>query len=144
MAFGGVMTALAVVILCMGSIIPVNTYVSPVLCILLTQPVLHRCGKTIGWCYYWATMLLGFLLDPDREAALVYGLVGYYPMVRPRIQKLGMVGKLLFFTATGGLSLWLSTLVLGIPLEAAWVTAVTLLLWDVLFVLVDRLLGLQK
>ena len=32
MALGGMLTAVAVVIMCMGSIIPVNTYICPVLC----------------------------------------------------------------------------------------------------------------
>ena len=39
MALGGMLTATAVVIMCLGSIIPVNTYFCPVLCILITRVV---------------------------------------------------------------------------------------------------------
>ncbi len=140
------MTALAIVILCMGSLIPVNTYLSPVLCILLTRPVLQRCGRNTGWCYYLATAALGLMLAPDREAALVYALLGFYPMVKGFFDRLpgAMVWKLVFFTAVGAGSFFLSAAVLGIPLEAPWLMAATLVLWDVLFALVDRLLELKK
>ena len=87
MALGGMLTAVSVVIMCLGSVIPINTYVCPVLCILVTRPVLDRCGRRIGWCYYLATAILSLLLAPDREAALVYAFLGYYPMIRPFLRK---------------------------------------------------------
>ena len=40
MALGGLLTAVSVVIMSLGSLIPVNTYICPVLCILITRPVL--------------------------------------------------------------------------------------------------------
>lgn len=147
MALGGMMAAVAVVIMNLGSVIPVNTYICPVLCILLCRPVLERCGKKIGWCYYLAVTVLSLLLAPDREAALVYAFLGYYPMVRPWFQRLGvlaMPAKLLFFTVMGAASYGVLLFVMGAgaAMEEGWVmTAVTVILWDVLFLLVDRLLG---
>jgi len=147
MALGGMLTAVSVVIMCMGSIIPVNTYICPVLCILITRTVLDRCGKRIGWCYYLATAILSLLLAPDREAALVYAFLGYYPMIRPHFEKLGilaMPAKLVLFTLAGAASyaLLLAVLGAGAAMNEGWLlTAVTILLWDVLFLLVDRLLG---
>lgn len=149
MALGGMMTAVAVVIMSLGSIIPVNTYICPVLCILMTRPVLERCGRTIGWCYYIAAALLSLLLAPDREAALVYAFLGYYPMLRPRFGRirnraLRTSAKLAFFTAAGTVSYGVLLLVMGMAaaMEEGWLlTAVTVILWDVLFLLVDRLLG---
>ena len=147
MAFGGMMTAVAIVIMTLGSIIPLNTYTCPVVCIFLTRPVMERCGRTIGWCYYLAVMLLSLMLAPDREAALVYTLLGYYPMVRPWFERLGPVKKMvkvMFFTAMGAASYWLLLFVMGV--EAAmgegWLmVAVTVLLWDVLFMRLDWMLG---
>ena len=147
MALGGMMAAVAVVIMNLGSVIPVNTYICPVLCILLCRPVLERCGKKIGWCSYLAVTVLSLLLAPDREAALVYAFLGYYPMVRPWFQRLGvlaMPAKLLFFTVMGAASYGVLLFVMGAgaAMEEGWVmTAVTVILWDVLFLLVDRLLG---
>ena len=148
MALGGMLTAVSVVIMCLGSVIPINTYVCPVLCILVTRPVLDRCGRRIGWCYYLATAILSLLLAPDREAALVYAFLGYYPMIRPFFEKLGPVkgvAKLVFFTLAGAAAYGVLLLVMGVgvAMNEGWLlTAVTVILWDVLFLLVDRLLGL--
>ena len=150
MALGGMLTAVSVVIMCLGSVIPINTYVCPVLCILVTRPVLDRCGRRIGWCYYLATAILSLLLAPDREAALVYAFLGYYPMIRPVFEKLGPVkgvAKLVFFTLAGAAAYGVLLLVMGVgaAMNEGWLlTAVTVILWDVLFLLVDRLLGIRK
>ena len=150
MALGGMLTAVSVVIMCLGSVIPINTYVCPVLCILVTRPVLDRCGRRIGWCYYLATAILSLLLAPDREAALVYAFLGYYPMIRPFFEKLGPVkgiAKLVFFTLVGAAAYGVLLVVMGVgaAMNEGWLlTAVTVILWDVLFLLVDRLLGIRK
>ena len=150
MALGGMLTAVSVVIMCLGSVIPINTYVCPVLCILVTRPVLDRCGRRIGWCYYLATAILSLLLAPDRAAALVYAFLGYYPMLRPFFEKLGPVkgiAKLVFFTLAGAAAYGVLLLVMGVgaAMNEGWLlTAVTVILWDVLFLLVVRLLGIRK
>ena len=147
MALGGMLTAVSIVIMCMGSIIPVNTYVCPVLCIVLTRPVLEKCGRRIGWCYYLATAILSLMLAPDREAALVYALLGYYPMVRSFFEKLGVLAapaKLALFTLAGVASYGLLLLVMGVgaAMEEGWLmTLITVLLWDVLFMTLDYMLG---
>ena len=148
MALGGMLTATAVVIMCLGSIIPVNTYLCPVLCILITRVVLQGCGRKIGWCYYLATAALSLMLAPDREAALVYAFLGYYPMIRPFFERLGVFGwyaKLLLFTLAGAASYGMLLLLMGAgaAMTEGWlVTVVTVLLWDLLFLLTDRLLGI--
>ena len=147
MALGGMLTAVAVVIMCLGSLIPVNTYLCPVICMLLTRVVLAQCGRKIGWCYYMAAAILGLMLAPDREAALVYAFLGYYPMIRPFFQKLGALAfpaKLLLFTLAGAASYGVLLLVMGAGAameEGILLTAVTVFLWDLLFLLVDHLLG---
>ena len=147
MALGGLLTAVSVVIMSLGSLIPVNTYICPVLCILITRPVLERCGQRIGWCYYLATAILSLLLAPDREAALVYAFLGYYPMVRHWFEKLGPLAgaaKLVFFTLAGAASYGVLLLVMGAAAAMAegWLlTAVTVILWDVLFMRLDWMLG---
>lgn len=155
MAFGGMMTAVSVVIMSLGSLIPVNTYICPVLCILITKPVEQTCGKRLAWCYYLATALLSLMLAPDREAAAVYCLLGYYPLIRPLFQRirpgfLGITAKILFFTVAGAASWGMMMLLMGAEAVLAelrgtgvWMFGVTVLLWDVLFVMVDRLLDMN-
>lgn len=154
MALGGMLTALAVVIMSMGSLIPVNTYVCPVLCILITRIVISGCGRKLAWCYYLAVGILALLLAPDREAALVYVCLGYYPLIRPWFAQIrpkwaAMVCKVVFFTLAGAGAYGLLMLVMGsAALMAEFgemgtaVLAILVIAWDVLFVLVDRLLGL--
>ena len=147
MALGGMLAAAATVIMCLGSLIPLSTYLCPVLCILTGRVVLDRCGRRMGWCFYMSVAILCLLLAPDREAALVYAFLGYYPMIRPWFQKLGPLkepAKLAFFTLAGAASYGALLLVMGAgaAMDEGWLlTLVTILLWDVLFLLVDRLLG---
>ena len=98
-AFGGMMAALAVVIMCLGGLIPVATFTVPVICMLILAYVLKLCGKRIGWAWYGAVSILGLLLGPDKEAAAIFLFLGYYPILKPRLDrmKLGIVLKALIF-----------------------------------------------
>lgn len=87
MALGGVLAAMAVCVMCLGSLIPVNTYVSPMLCALLLQVVLNACGGWIAWAWFFAVAILSLLLCPDREAAGVLLTLGYYPILKRFLDK---------------------------------------------------------
>lgn len=153
-ALGGMLTAAAVVVMCLGSMIPVNTYICPVACMLLSRPVLKLCGKKIAWCYYLAVALLSMMLAPDREAALIYVFLGYYPLIqhlfnRIRPKALRMIAKAAFFTASGAAVYALLFFVMGLGEMAAAMNAaeaamliVAVLIWDAMFLMVDRLLEL--
>ena len=79
------MAALAVVIMSLGTLIPVATFVCPVLCMLILQLVLKLCGSRIAWAWYGAVAILSLLMAPDKEAAAVFLFLGYYPVVKPRM-----------------------------------------------------------
>ena len=51
-ALGGVLAALAVVVMSLGTLIPVATYVCPMMAALLLQVVLKTCGSRIA-CSCW-------------------------------------------------------------------------------------------
>lgn len=101
-ALGGVMAALAVVIMCMGGLIPVATYVCPMLCAVLLAVILQFTGRRIAWAWYAAVSLLSLLLGPDKEAAAVFVFLGYYPIIKPWIdnRKAPFLWKLLVFNAS--------------------------------------------
>lgn len=86
-ALGGVMAALAVVIMCLGGIIPLATYVCPVLCAMILALVFQLTDRRIAWTWYVAVSLLSLLLGPDKEAAAVFVFLGYYPIIKPWIDK---------------------------------------------------------
>lgn len=86
-AFGGVMAALAVVIMCMGGLIPVATYVCPMLCAIILQLVVRSCTRRIAWAWYGVVTFLSLLMGPDKEGAAVFLFLGYYPIVKPWLDR---------------------------------------------------------
>lgn len=152
MALGGVLAALAVVVMSMGTLIPVATYVCPMICAVLLQVVLKICGSRIGWAWYGAVAILSLLMAPDKEAAAVFLCIGYYPIVKPWIerQKGKWILKALLFNGSILMMYWLLLNLFGMAQLAAEfaemgtvLTAVMLVLGNVIFFLLDRLLGMR-
>ena len=117
-AFCGVFAALAVVLMAMGTLLSVATFCAPMLASLLAIPVQSRCGSKYAWLWYCAVSILSLLLAPDREAALIFLLLGYCPMLRPAIHKLPKVLALLCKLALVNLASLLVFLILrliGLP-----------------------------
>ena len=149
MALGGVMAALGVVIMSMGTLIPIATYSCPVLCALLLQLVLKTCGSRIAWAWYGAVSILSLLMAPDKEAAAVFLALGYYPIVKPRLDRLKgkWIWKGFLFNAVILLTYWLLMHLFGFDqLTAEFsemgmvMTALMLILGNVTFFLLDQLL----
>ena len=99
MALGGVMAALALVVMCLGGMIPLATYVCPMFCAVLLMVVLRLTGSRIAWAWYGAVSILSMLLGPDKEAAAVFVFLGYYPILKPWLdrRKLSLLWKLMLF-----------------------------------------------
>ncbi len=153
MALGGILGALALVIMCMGGLIPFATYVCPMLCTITLYIVLQNCGKRIAWIWYVAVALLGLLMGPDKEAAAVFVLLGYYPIVKPKLERsrLRIVWKLLLFN--GAIALLYTVLIhlLGISDVMADTEelgiiglVIMLVLGNLVFFLLDRLLTMLE
>lgn len=152
MALGGVFAALAVVIMNLGGLIPVATYTTPMLCILLLEFVRRSCGSRTAWAWYGAVAILSLLLSPDKEAAVLFAFLGYYPICKTALdrKKLGPVYKLLIFNASVLAMYWLLMHLFGMDQIAAEfeelghvLTVVLLILGNVTFFLLDRLLGMR-
>ena len=150
-ALGGVMAALAMVVMSMGTLIPVATYVCPMLCAVLLQMVLKTCGQRIAWAWYGAVAILSLLLAPDKEAAAVFAFLGYYPIVKPKLDRLKgkWLWKILLFNVSTLVMYWLLMHIFGLDQIAsdfeemgAVMTVIMLILGNVTFFLLDRLLGM--
>ena len=108
-------------------------------------PVLDLCGVRLALGWYAAVSLLSLLLAPDREAALLFLFLGYYPVVQPYfaripVRALRPCAKLLLFNAAVLLLYGLVCGLLGIPAASdgsAVLLAVMLLLGNVTFFLYD-------
>ena len=87
-ALGGMMAALAVVVMCLGGLIPIATYTCPMICGLLLLPVMALCPERVCWAWYGAVAILSVLLGPDKEAALIFLFLGYYPILHPKLERI--------------------------------------------------------
>lgn len=148
-ALGGMLAAAAVVLMCIGTILPVATYAAPVLCMMVGQAVRKLCGSRTAWAWYGVVSLLSLLLAPDKEAAAVFAVLGYYPIIKPKLdQKKGKwLWKGLFFNGSILLLYWILLKLLGVDqlvseftdLGGA-MTAVLLILGNVTFFALDKVL----
>ena len=101
-ALGGMLAGVAVVIMCLGGLIPVATYVCPMLCCLTQFLVLRFCGRKLAWTWFVVVCILSIAVGPDKEAVLVFAAIGYYPILKPYFDryKLGILLKLALFNAS--------------------------------------------
>lgn len=150
-ALGGLLAALAVVIMTLVGMIPVATYVCPMLCMILCYVVSRICGKRIGWAWYGAVSFLACIFAPDKEAAAVFVFLGYYPIIKPWIEKFrfGIVLKLAYFNISTCAVYILLIRFLGMEqimsefMEFGCIgLAITLLLGNAVFLLSDMVLTL--
>lgn len=148
LALGAVLCALAVVVMMLGGMIPAATFCCPILAGFILIPVLFEGGAGMALCAYGAAAILSLLLGPDKEAAMLYALLGWYPALRPRLQRLPKplrwAVKLALFNAAVAVAYALLLYVLGLDALRAELAGmgramliVTLLLGNAVFLLFD-------
>jgi len=149
-ALGGMLAAVAVVIMCLGGFIPIATYACPMLCCMTLFVVLQFCGKRLGWAWFMVVAILSLIFGPDKEAAMVFLAIGYYPLIKPVIEKtkLGFLLKFLFFNISITVVYAVMIYLMGMQEVAAENMefgivglVVILLLGNITFVLLDKLLS---
>ena len=148
-AIGGMLAALAVVIMCLGGMIPASTYICPMFCALMLQLVKKLCGNRIAWAWYGAVAILSMLMGPDKEAAAVFVFFGFYPIIKPRLDasRLKWLWKLLYFNVVILAMYWLLIHLFGMAqLAQEWqelgmvMTIVMLVLGNITFIMLDMVL----
>lgn len=150
-ALGGILAALAVVLLLLGGLVPFATYVCPMLASGLLLPLLAQTSKGICLSWYGAVSLLAVLFCPDPEAALVFVFLGWYPVAKPGLDRLPRLLrwplKLLIFNlcvaAVYGLLIWvfqLQALVEEMQETGTGMLVVLILMGNLCFLLFDRVL----
>jgi len=149
-AFGGIFAALAIVIMSLGTLIPVATFVCPMICCLMGCVVLKLCERKTAFAWYAAVAILSLLLSPDKEAALIFVAFGFYPPVKQYLDRyrLHIVLKLLYFNASILLVYQLALRLLGLTdilleysqLGVIW-TVILLAAGNATFFLLDLLMN---
>lgn len=151
-ALGGIFAALAVVILLLGGMIQVGTYVAPMLAALPLVILLAELPRSLCLGWYCIVALLGVLLCPDKETAFVFVFLGWFPLAKPRLDRLpklpGLLCKLLIFNASTAALYALLILVFRLDalVQEAQETGMILLiaillLGNLSFILFDLVLG---
>ena len=107
-AFCALMAALGTALMTAGGLIPIATYCSPMLAGLLLLPVLEEFSRREAWMVWAVTAALSLILSPDKEAGAMYLFLGWYPIMKPFLDRLrphalAFATKLLLFLAAIGL-----------------------------------------
>lgn len=88
-ALCGMLGALSVVLLLIGSALQIGTYAAPMLAAFLLIPVLEDYGPRYALTLYATVSILAVLFVPETELAFFYVLVmGYYPVLRVKLDTL--------------------------------------------------------
>jgi len=153
MALCGLLAALSVVILSLGSVVPLATFACPMLAMVCLLPVTGFCGTGAALLVYAAVAVLALLLCADKELACFYLFLGWYPALRPQLGRLPKILRIavkcglftLAVTAMYALLLFLfqlETVAAEFAEYSAWMIVGLLLLGNVTFLLFDRTLGI--
>lgn len=87
-ALGGVMGALCIATMLLGSIIPFATFVAPALAGIFIGLMGEEINLPTGLSMYIAVAILSLLLVPEKEMAFIFVFFfGFYPLIKPILQK---------------------------------------------------------
>ena len=89
LALASVLGALAVLFLFLGGVLPLALYACPLLASACLLPVREECRASYQWRCFFAAAILGLLLGPDKESALLFCFLGYYPLLQPSLDAIG-------------------------------------------------------
>ena len=150
-AAAGVITALSVILLQLGSLIWLFAYLMPLISGLIMIILTESGGKKSAWLVYAAVSIIAMLLLEDKECVLIYVLFfGYYPIIRDSINKIKLkavriISKLLIFNSGIVAAELICIYVFGIPFDdflGKWGAVILLALANVMFFVYERLLGM--
>lgn len=145
MAACSMLASLCVVLMVLGAALELGVYACPLLAGLCFIPVGQKYGRKYHVMLYVATGILCFLFVPSMEENLMFaGLFGWYPIVRPSLQRLnkwiGWIAKLLLFNVTVIAIEWLVMTVLVPEIMEGIFLWILLILGNVTFLAYDLMI----
>lgn len=147
-ALSGVVTALSVVLMFLGSVVWVFNYVMPIAAGLLLIIVNDSIGKRNAVYVFAASSILSLIILPDKEGALLYALFfGYYPIIKNSLDRISrpllrILSKLLIFNSGIVLSQLICVYVLSIPFDnflGKWSAVILLIMANVVLLIYDKM-----
>lgn len=146
-ALCGMLSAVSIVLILIGSVISVLSYAMPIFTGLVIIILINSVDDNAAWLVFTSVSLITVIFMPDKECALTYAFFfGYYPIIKPKIEKLKLkiIIKFLVFNAGIVLSQLIVIYVFGIPLDnfLGKITVLVLLAGaNIIFVIYDRLIN---
>lgn len=147
----GMCTALSVVLMFVGGLLYVFTYVVPMLMGIVMAMINKTFGRSSALTIYFATTVLSLLLVSEKECVLMYALFfGYYPVIRPYLDKIKskvgrVIVKFVIFNVAVALVEILSVYVFGIPffdgeIASYWLVIVFAVAMNIIFLMYEYVL----
>ena len=148
----GVFIALGIILLYIGSLIEVLNISMAAIASLICIIAVIEYGGLYPLMIFGATAILSMLLLPEKFTPTIYALlIGYYPILKELIERLGKNGrlskkialpfqyliKLLFFNAALAAVVLVSVYILILPESAEWLQIVTFCLANLTFLVYD-------
>ena len=148
----GMMIALGVIILYMGSLIEVLDISMAAIASLLCIIAVIEYGKAYAWMVYGGTALVAMLLLPEKFTPSLYALIiGYYPILKELIERIGKRSifkkrlfvalrwaiKLVFFNVALLAFALVAIYLLALPETEEWLQITMFVLCNVTFVIYD-------
>lgn len=147
-ALTGILTALSVVLMFLGSIISVLAYVMPITAGVLII-VIKEYSIKYSWIMFVTVSIISALMLPDKECALTYVFFfGYYPIIRDKIlliknKMLQWILRFLVFNFGIISSQLICLYVFGIPFDdvfGKWGIVILLLLANVVLLVYEKMI----
>lgn len=121
-AVGGMASGLCLILMFMTGMVPFSEYACPAFAGLVLIAVAEELGRGTALIVFGATSLLGVLLTPSKEAAILFlFFFGYYPTIRGALEEkikpkpVRWAAKLLLFNVMVVLAYVIVVNVLGLP-----------------------------
>lgn len=147
-AFAGIISALSVLLLFLGSVIWVLGYIMPIVVSILMIVLVKSVSKKSAILTYVSTSVLSIILLSEKETALLYILFfGYYPIIKNKLDAISskvikLIVKLVIYNISVAITQVLCIYVFGIPFDAMfgkWGILLYVFLMNFIFVFYDRL-----
>ncbi len=145
-AMAGMLTALAVVILFMGSLVELLELSAAALAALAVMVAVIELGNGKAFAVYLASALLSVLLFPKTASIVFATFVGFYPVLKVYLDKipskvLQYAVKLVLFNGFLVLILWITETLLGLSSDWGSLGKALFLLGNGAFILYDFAIG---
>ncbi|MBE6772256.1 MAG: hypothetical protein E7547_08980 [Ruminococcaceae bacterium] len=122
-AIGGIVSALSLVLMISVAVIPFLTYALPAVAGMLIIFIVCEIDKKWAFGVYCTVAILGMLLVPDKEVAVMYlAFFGYYPILKAMIESkfplvIEWIIKIVAFAATMAGSYFLMIKFMGVTID---------------------------